>query len=207
MLSRLTAPFKPGHATEPTQPPAGIKRPDGIGAIADGAIESANDAHGGSMAIRLTVEVDEERLRGAGQDAGEGAILAQLDTLKDGRVSLQTRDAWLPVRLLTVRQRLEPVAALPSASAASASRRAAAGAPGSHRAADCTSDPRSEHTGSGPQGARLSPRRTGSPTSRCRPGQGPTDGASGTRPDSPASPAAAPPCATVAWELPGGCSA
>jgi len=111
MLSRLTAPFKPGHATEPTQPPAGIKRPDGIGAIADGAIESANDAHGGSMAIRLTVEVDEERLRGAGQDAGEGAILAQLDTLKDGRVSLQTRDAWLPVRLVTVRKRLAPARA------------------------------------------------------------------------------------------------
>jgi hypothetical protein len=67
------------------------------------------------VAIRLTVEVDEDRLRGAGKDAGEDAIMAQLDALQDGRISLQTRDAWLPVRMVKIRQRLEPVPRPPAA--------------------------------------------------------------------------------------------
>jgi hypothetical protein len=48
------------------------------------------------MAIRLTVEVDEERLRGAGHRADDAAIMAQLDTLKDGRLACRPATPGCP---------------------------------------------------------------------------------------------------------------
>jgi hypothetical protein len=51
---------------------------------------------GGAMAIRIIVEVDEDRLR----EAGMGT------TLRDRpRLSLQNRDQWVPVRNLKIRTR------------------------------------------------------------------------------------------------------
>ncbi|MGO9505039.1 MAG: hypothetical protein ACLPUO_26495 [Streptosporangiaceae bacterium] len=50
----------------------------------------------GEMAIRLTVEVDEERLRGAGHRADDAAIMAQLDTLKDGRLACRPATPGCP---------------------------------------------------------------------------------------------------------------
>jgi hypothetical protein len=55
------------------------------------------------MAIRITVEVDEDRLREAGVSTAAADIMAELETLRGGRLSLQTRDSWLPVRDLRVR--------------------------------------------------------------------------------------------------------
>jgi hypothetical protein len=56
-------------------------------------------------AIRITVEVDEERLREAGLGASVDEVMAEVDGLREGRLSLQTRDHWLPVRDLRVRPR------------------------------------------------------------------------------------------------------
>jgi hypothetical protein len=55
------------------------------------------------MAIRITVEVDEDRLRQAGLGTSDDDVMAELDGLRAGRLSLQTRDHWLPVRDLRVR--------------------------------------------------------------------------------------------------------
>jgi hypothetical protein len=55
------------------------------------------------MAIRITVEVDEERLRLAGLGASDDEVMSEVAALRDGRLSLQTRDHWLPVRDLRVR--------------------------------------------------------------------------------------------------------
>jgi hypothetical protein len=55
------------------------------------------------MAIRLAVEIDEDRLREAGGSSADEDVMAELATLREGRLSLQTRDAWLPVRDLQVR--------------------------------------------------------------------------------------------------------
>jgi hypothetical protein len=57
------------------------------------------------MAIRVTVEVDEERLREAGISAAPEDIVAELAALAEGRLSLQSRDHWLPVRNMKVRPR------------------------------------------------------------------------------------------------------
>jgi hypothetical protein len=57
------------------------------------------------VAIRITVEVDEDRLQAAGLGTSADEIMAELDGLRDGRLSLQTRDHWLPVRDLRVRPR------------------------------------------------------------------------------------------------------
>jgi hypothetical protein len=57
------------------------------------------------MAIRITVEVDEDRLREAGTSVADEDVMAELEALRSGRLSLQTRDAWLPVRNLRVRPR------------------------------------------------------------------------------------------------------
>jgi hypothetical protein len=58
------------------------------------------------MAIKITVEVDEGRLRESGMSTEAGDVMAELDVLREGRLSLQTRDGWLPVRDLKVRPRL-----------------------------------------------------------------------------------------------------
>ena len=55
------------------------------------------------VAIRITVEVDEDRLRAAGLGTSADEIMAEVAGLRDGRLSLQTRDHWLPVRELRVR--------------------------------------------------------------------------------------------------------
>jgi hypothetical protein len=55
------------------------------------------------MAIRITVEVDEDRLRQAGLAVSDDDVMAEVDGLRAGRLSLQTRDHWLPVRDLRVR--------------------------------------------------------------------------------------------------------
>ena len=57
------------------------------------------------MAIRITVEVDEDRLQAAGLGTSADEIMAEVDGLREGRLSLQTRDHWLPVRDLRVRPR------------------------------------------------------------------------------------------------------
>jgi hypothetical protein len=57
------------------------------------------------MAIRVTVEVDEDRLREAGISAAPEDIMAELAALAEGRLSLQSRDHWLPVRNMKVRPR------------------------------------------------------------------------------------------------------
>jgi hypothetical protein len=55
------------------------------------------------MGIRITVEVDEERLRAAGLGDSAEEVMAEVAGLREGRLSLQTRDHWLPVRDLRVR--------------------------------------------------------------------------------------------------------
>jgi hypothetical protein len=57
------------------------------------------------MAIKITVTLDEERQRQSGADEqAPDEILALIGAMKDdGRLSLQSRDYWLPVRDLTVR--------------------------------------------------------------------------------------------------------
>jgi hypothetical protein len=55
------------------------------------------------MAIRITVEIDEDRLQAAGLGTSPEEIMAEVAGLRDGRLSLQTRDHWLPVRDLRVR--------------------------------------------------------------------------------------------------------
>ena len=57
------------------------------------------------MAIRITVEVDEDRLQAAGLGTSDDEIMAEVDGLREGRLSLQTRDHWLPVRDLRIRPR------------------------------------------------------------------------------------------------------
>ncbi|HEY2284143.1 MAG TPA: hypothetical protein VGH88_00225 [Streptosporangiaceae bacterium] len=57
------------------------------------------------MAIRITVEVDEDRLREAGLGTTADEVMAEVAGLREGRLSLQTRDHWLPVRDLRVRPR------------------------------------------------------------------------------------------------------
>jgi hypothetical protein len=57
------------------------------------------------MAIKVSVEVDEDRLREAGISAAPEDILAELAELAEGRLSLQSRDHWLPVRNMKVRPR------------------------------------------------------------------------------------------------------
>ena len=57
------------------------------------------------MAIRITVEVDEDRLQAAGLGTSAEEIMAEVDGLREGRLSLQTRDHWLPVRDLRIRPR------------------------------------------------------------------------------------------------------
>jgi len=57
------------------------------------------------MVIRITVEVDEDRLREAGTSIADEEVVAELEALRRGRLSLQTRDAWLPIRNLKVRPR------------------------------------------------------------------------------------------------------
>jgi hypothetical protein len=54
------------------------------------------------MATKITVEVDEDRLRQAGLSTAAEDIMTELAGLREGRLSLQTRDHWLPVRNLTV---------------------------------------------------------------------------------------------------------
>jgi hypothetical protein len=58
---------------------------------------------GALMAIRVTVEVDEERLREVGISAAPEDIVAELEALAEGRLSLQSRDHWLPARNMKVR--------------------------------------------------------------------------------------------------------
>jgi hypothetical protein len=55
------------------------------------------------MAIRITVTVDEDRLRQAGLSADPDDITAELGQLQGGRLSLQTGDHWIPVKSLMVR--------------------------------------------------------------------------------------------------------
>ena len=58
------------------------------------------------MVIRITVDVDDHRLREAGRPATEAAILATLNAIRDDpRLSLHSRNQWLPVRRLTYRPR------------------------------------------------------------------------------------------------------
>jgi hypothetical protein len=57
------------------------------------------------MAIRITVEVDEDRLKAAGLGTSDDEVMAEVAALREGRLSLQTRDHWLPVRELRVRPR------------------------------------------------------------------------------------------------------
>lgn len=54
-------------------------------------------------AIKITVTVDEARLREAGLSTEPDDIMAEISALRERRLSLQTRDHWLPVRALTVR--------------------------------------------------------------------------------------------------------
>lgn len=61
---------------------------------------------GGAMAIRIIVEVDEDRLREAGMGTTAAEIMAPLAALRDRpRLSLQNRDQWVPVRNLKIRTR------------------------------------------------------------------------------------------------------
>jgi hypothetical protein len=46
------------------------------------------------IAIRITVEIDEDRLREAGAGTADEDVMAELATRREGRLSLQTRDAW-----------------------------------------------------------------------------------------------------------------
>jgi hypothetical protein len=55
------------------------------------------------VGIKITVEVDDERLRAAGLGDSVEEVMAEVAGLRDGRLSLQTRDHWLPVRDLRVR--------------------------------------------------------------------------------------------------------
>jgi hypothetical protein len=57
------------------------------------------------MAIKITVTLDEERQRQSGADEQAlDEIMALVAAMKnDGRLSLQSRSYWLPVRDLTVR--------------------------------------------------------------------------------------------------------
>ena len=55
------------------------------------------------MPIRITVEVDTDRLAQAGMAATEADILAELDRIREGRAALQSREGWLPVRDIRVR--------------------------------------------------------------------------------------------------------
>lgn len=55
------------------------------------------------MGIKITVEVDDERLRAAGLGDSVEEVMAEVAGLREGRLSLQTRDHWLPVRDLRVR--------------------------------------------------------------------------------------------------------
>lgn len=55
------------------------------------------------MGIRITVEVDDERLRAAGLGDSVEEVMTEIAGLREGRLSLQTRDHWLPVRDLRVR--------------------------------------------------------------------------------------------------------
>lgn len=59
------------------------------------------------MVIRITVEVDEERLIEAGMGTTEPEIMAELEALRNGsRLSLQSQEHWVPVRNLRIRPRL-----------------------------------------------------------------------------------------------------
>jgi len=54
--------------------------------------------------IRIRVEVDEDRLREAGIGTTDAEIMAALEALREGsRLSLQSRDHWIPVRNLKIR--------------------------------------------------------------------------------------------------------
>lgn len=53
------------------------------------------------MTTKITVEIDEDRLRQAGMSTAARDILTELAALREGRLSLQTRDHWLPVKNLT----------------------------------------------------------------------------------------------------------
>ncbi|HUZ24042.1 MAG TPA: hypothetical protein VMV07_09790 [Streptosporangiaceae bacterium] len=57
------------------------------------------------MAIKITVTVDEERQRQSGADEqAPDEIMALIGAMRaDGRLSLQSRNYWLPVMDLTVR--------------------------------------------------------------------------------------------------------
>jgi hypothetical protein len=57
------------------------------------------------LAFRVTVEVDEDRLREAGIGPAPEDIMAELTAPAEGRLSLQSRDHWLPVRNMKVRPR------------------------------------------------------------------------------------------------------
>jgi hypothetical protein len=58
------------------------------------------------MAVRISAAIDEERLAEAGLSTGIEDIMAELDGLRAGRLSLQTRDRWLPLRDLKVQPAL-----------------------------------------------------------------------------------------------------
>ncbi|HEY1616508.1 MAG TPA: hypothetical protein VGG25_02765 [Streptosporangiaceae bacterium] len=65
------------------------------------------------MAVKITVTLDEERQRqsGAAEQAAE-EIMALLTAMKDdGRLSIQSRNYWVPVRDMKVHTGLPAVAA------------------------------------------------------------------------------------------------
>ena len=66
------------------------------------------------MAIRVSVEVDEDRLEEAGMAASDEDIIAQINAMAapGSRLRLQSRDHWPPVRNLRLRRladRTKPV--------------------------------------------------------------------------------------------------
>jgi hypothetical protein len=62
---------------------------------------------GGTVAIKVTVVVDEDRLREAGLATSGQEVMAVLEALRAGRrLTLQSAEHWLPVRDLRVRQKL-----------------------------------------------------------------------------------------------------
>jgi hypothetical protein len=59
------------------------------------------------VAIKVTVLVDEDRLREAGLGTSGREVMAVLEALQAGRrLTLQSAEHWLPVRDLRVRQKL-----------------------------------------------------------------------------------------------------
>jgi hypothetical protein len=58
------------------------------------------------MAITITVQVDADRLREAGLSDNPADVMAALEAMRGGRLSLQTGDHWIPVRNLRAWQRL-----------------------------------------------------------------------------------------------------